>query len=136
MPGYAILADDDQKDLNNVREKLKAKGIDGLISMKITDDHTESVYGPDVTGDLSFYNNYYDRAGAIPADPVFAETEVVLGIETDIYTVADGKRLWSSTSDTFDPKNIRTALTEVAKVVKDELYKEKSIEVSTGGSHV
>ena len=46
VAGYTILTDDESKDVNKVKAKLQAEGIDGAVTMKLAGSRSETTYIP------------------------------------------------------------------------------------------
>ena len=49
-------------------------------------------------------------------------------VQTNIYSVTDGKLIWSGTADLYNPSDARKVVGDIAKAVGDELRKEKLIQ--------
>jgi hypothetical protein len=67
---------------------------------------------------------FYDRSMTMSAAPTY-QTDHIVSVETRIHSVADGKLIWSGTSDTIDVSDVDKAVTEIANAVRAELEKEK-----------
>ena len=61
-------------------------------------------------------------------DPGMVVTDTIASVQTNIYSVADEKLIWSGTSDLYNPSDARKVVGEIAKAVGDELRKEKLIQ--------
>jgi hypothetical protein len=119
-----VITEDDRKDINKLKAKLQAAGIDGAVTMKLIDKRDQTTYVPG-----SSYGSFYDYygGGAYMGSPGYTVTDTVATVETRIYSVADGKLLWSATSETLNPSDIRSDIGDIAKAVGEELRKEKLI---------
>ena len=53
--------------------------------------------------------------------------DTIATVETRIYSVREGKLIWSATTDTYNPEEIRKDIDDIADAVKAELRKEKLI---------
>lgn len=125
VAGYSILTDDDRKDLNQLKRKLKANDIDGAVTMKLAGSRTETTYVPGSAGYPPF-GDYY--TAAYMRDPGMVVTDTIVSVQTNIYSVNDEKLIWSGTTDLYNPSNARKVVADISKAVGDELRKEKLIQ--------
>jgi hypothetical protein len=124
VAGYKVVSDDERKDVAALRSKIEAQGIDGAVTMKLAAAHTETTAVPDPASYQPFYD-YYDRAGALATAPRTTVTTQILGVQTNVYTVTDGKLIWSGTVELYNPADAHEVVDDVAKAVRDQLRKEK-----------
>jgi hypothetical protein len=124
VAAYNVVTEDDRQDISKLKAKLQAAGIDGAVTMKLIDKRNESTYVPG-----SSYGSFYDYygGGMYMGSPGYVVNDTIATVETRIYSVADGKLLWSATSETFNPSDIKTNIADIAKAVGEELRKEKLI---------
>jgi hypothetical protein len=129
VPAYTILTAEDRADVKKVIEKLKAAGADGAVTMKLLDKRIETYVSRDSWGT---FHSYYDRSYGY-SEPThgyrsrpYADRITVFMVETNIYSVDDGKLIWSaiSRSEPYDPENVRQVVHEIAQAVRAELQKE------------
>jgi len=124
VAGYDVVSDEERKDVTVLRSRIEAQGVDGALTMKLAGSHTEMTDIPDPASDQPF-NNYYDRAGALATGPRTTVTTQIVGVQTNVYTVADGKLIWSGTVELYNPTNAHEIVDDVARTVRDQLRKEK-----------
>ena len=124
VAAYKILSDDELQDMGKMKGKLEAMGIDGAVTMKLIGKQQETTYVP---GSPSY--GFYDYYGGAryAGSPGYVVTDTIATVETRIYSVTQGKLLWSCTSQTFNPSDIRSNVADIAKAVGEELRKEKLI---------
>ena len=122
IAGYTLITDEDREDVAKIRPKLQAAGVDGAVTMKLLGKRNETTYVPGSPG-YGFYD-YYGGAG-YAGTPGYVVTDTIATVETRIYSVTDGKLIWSGTSETFNPSNIQENVADIAKAVGKELRKEK-----------
>ena len=128
VAGYSILTDDDLKDAKTIQAKLQSQNIDGAITMKLAGSHIETTYVPGSSGYPPFGDYYGGYSRAYMASPGMVVSDTIVSVQTNIYSVADGKMIWSGTTDLTNPSDARKAAGEVAKAVGNELRKEKLIQ--------
>ena len=121
VASHTILSDEDMKDVDAVRAKLQSNNFDGAVTMEL----------------LSLDEERIDPRGAIP-DPyqafgashtrgrdIASDWEEVARVETQIFSVATGKLLWSAATRTFKPgQNPKDTVAAVARVIAKELRSE------------
>jgi hypothetical protein len=124
VAGYAVLSEDDRKDVNKVKAKLQAAGIDGAVTLKLAGARSETGYDQAIGGEAPFYD-YYDRSGAFMSSQESAYSDTIIAVQTHIYSVTEGKLLWSGTTELTNPTDARQIVASLAKTVTAELKKEK-----------
>jgi hypothetical protein len=124
VAGHTILSDDDRKDVNKVKAKLQAAGVDGAVTLRLAGSRTETAYDTAVGGEAPFYD-YYDRNGAFMSSQESAYSDNIIAIQTHIYSVTEGRLLWSGTTELTNPSDAREIVDSLAKAVGAELKKEK-----------
>ena len=132
VAGYTLLPNaEDIKDEEKVRDAVRSAGVDGAIVIRPVYNEKELTYVP---GTYAYPASYYSFLGyygwywgtAYPAvyDPGYVRTDHVVGIETNIYSVANEKLVWSGLTKTTNPKDIRSLIKEVARAVGKEMKKQ------------
>jgi hypothetical protein len=121
VPGYTVLSDDDRGDINKVKAKLQAAGVDGAVTMQLLGKRQETTYVPGSPSYGSFYDYY---GGAMMGSPGYVVSDTIASVETKIYSINDGKLIWSGTTDTFNPSDIRSNVRDIAKALGAELRKQ------------
>jgi hypothetical protein len=126
---YSYLKDSfDKKNEDALREKIKADGFDGAVTMRLVDVDKEKIYTP---GNISlyptFYRNfsgYYYRSYSYFSTPGYYSTTKTYTIETNVYSIKEDKIIWSCLTETTNPEGVKKMTEEVAKVVYDQMVKE------------
>jgi hypothetical protein len=127
VPAYSILSDDELKDRERAKAKLAAGGYDGVVALRLVGKETKIVATPS-----NFYG-YWGTAWPGAYDPGYLSTETVVRVETNVFSLADDKLVWSGISKTIDPNTIRSTIDDVTKVVAKALEKQQII-ASAGGA--
>lgn len=100
-PAYAILDDDEIGDLDAIKAKLRAKGYDGVVTMRIADAYQELEYAPGTfTGYWGYASPYFYSPGIY--DQGYLYTETVVLVETNAYSLRDDRLVWSALTSTVD----------------------------------
>jgi hypothetical protein len=133
IQSYAYLDDSfDKKDEEALREKIRTDGFDAAITMRLIDIEKEKVYKPEqhfiypvYYNDFStyYYRNlpYYNNPGTYSVSKKFI-------IETVIYSIADGKIIWSGITETLNPKDVEKLTDEIADVIHKKMIEDGFID--------
>jgi hypothetical protein len=125
VPAYQVLGDDEVRDVSRVRAKLAEAGFDAAVTFRIIGAKDRVSWQPG-----AFPGPYYSFAGyqawAWPAvyDPGYLRTDTYVSAETNVYSLSDGKLLWSGLSETFNPAGIQQLVADVCRAVGKELRKQ------------
>lgn len=123
-PGYQLVSDAELGDLEAVKDKLRQRGFDGIVTMRIVDREQDLEYVPG--GYWGYpgswggwgYPGYY---GGGYYDPGYAYTETTYRIETNAYSLRTNQLVWSVLTRTVDPDTARELINETTKVIAGEL---------------
>jgi hypothetical protein len=117
-----------KKNEDVLREKIKADGFDGAVTMRLVDIDKEKIYTP---GNNSFYpsyyrnfSGYYHRSWSYYSTPGYYSTTKTYTIETNVYSIKEDKIIWSCLSETTNPDGVKIMTEEVAQVVYKKMVKE------------
>ncbi|MBC7935583.1 MAG: hypothetical protein H7Y86_09565 [Rhizobacter sp.] len=118
----------DNKNEDGLREKIKAAGFDGAVTMRLVDVDQERIYTPDNRSFYpSYYRNfsgYYYRSSSYFSNPGYYSTTKTYVIETNVYSIKEDKIIWSALTKTTDPAGVDKMMEEVTKVVYNKMLKE------------
>jgi hypothetical protein len=124
VPSYQVIADADLHNREVVKTKLRDQGFDGALVMRLA-SVTEQV--STVGGPYSTFDGYYDWADATVYSPGYLQTDVVVDVVSNLYSLPDNKLIWSGTSRTFDPSSTKDAVGDVSKAVAKEIQKDRLV---------
>src|SRR5215510_7431881 len=127
VPAYSILSDDDLKDRDRAKAKLVAGGYDGVVALRLVGKETRLVATPPT------FDGYWGTAWPGAYDPGYLNTETVVRVETNVFSLADNKLVWSGLSKTVDPNTMRSTIDDVTKVVAKALENQQIV-ASAGGA--
>jgi hypothetical protein len=135
IPSYSLLPRPNSTplDMNQLRDVVQGQNIDAIVAsrlIKIKKSVTEipgQVYTP-----YPYYNSFYGYYGTIYPEvysPDYLRVERTAQIETNFYSTLkpDGELIWTGTSDTMNPQSPLKAIDAVAKIIVQQLEKEKII---------
>ena len=124
VPSYRILGDTDLRDKDAVKAKLKEQGFQGVLVMRVT-KVSEQV--TPVDGPYGTFDGYYGWAGSMAYDPAYLQTDTVVHMVSNLYSLQDDKLIWSGVSQTFDPASAQSFMNDVSKAVAKSIQKDRLV---------
>jgi len=124
-PGYTILGDQKQTDLELVKVRLHEMGYDGVVTMRIVDREQRVAYTPATfDGYWGTWGGYYGWGGYNGWGGYYgAYTYDIYRLETAAYSLATNRLVWSALTRTVDPDSAHKLLGDTSKVVATQLTK-------------
>ncbi len=122
VPGYQILSDQDYRDREAAKARLRAAGFDGVIVMRLVGKDTRLQYVP---GDFGAYG-YWGAWG-----PGYYEPETIVRIETAAYSLQNNHLVYSALSRTIDPNSVRSLISDVSEKVANAMQKQGVVVASS-----
>ena len=120
VPSYVFTPDWEGGKLDQIRDKLRRAGIDGVVMLRLAGVDKEQTWVP---GTYSSFGGYWGYAYPITYDPGYVRTDTIVRVETLIYTVDGGKLIYAAHSRTFNPTDTAETVKEIAESVAEDLKK-------------
>jgi len=120
VASYTLLDQNQVRDLDYAKARIKEQGFDIAITMRGVGTDVKQTYVPGnyVSAPYgSYYGSYWGYHGyAWPSvyEPGYMQATKYVMVETCIYSVPDDKLLWSGRSQTADPSSISQLVREIA----------------------
>ena len=135
IPSYSLLPRPDSTpiDMNELRGAVREQNIDAVVASRLVKVEKKVTYIPgQAYTPYPYYNTFYGYYGAIyPVvySPDYLRVDRTAQIETNFYstTKPDGELIWTGTSDTVNPRSPLKAIDAIAKLIVQQLEKEKII---------
>jgi hypothetical protein len=118
-PGYTVLGNIDVKNLDAVKDALRARGFDGLVTMKIV-DREQTLEG---TPAYDWYWGYWGWGYGYPGYGGYTYTETTYRVETSAYDLRNNQLVWSVMTKTTEPENARHLIDDTSTVVTRKFVK-------------
>jgi len=123
----------DDHDL--AKKRLEEIGVDGILIMSVLDVREETYYVPGTTSyyptaSYPYYGGYYGywgRTYTTVSSPGYYEQTVSIFLESNLYDLESDVLVWSAQSKTQDPSSVQALADNFARVLVDELIKDKVI---------
>jgi len=124
VPSYQVLGDADLKNRELVKAKLTSMGFQGALVMRVASVNEQVT---PVGGPYGTFDGYYDWAGAAVYSPGYLETDTVVHVVSNLYSLNDQKLIWSGVSQTFDPSSAKSLMNDVSKAVAKSIQKDRLV---------
>ena len=98
-----------------VEERLKKDGFDGVIIMHLTGVDKSLNYNPG-TG----YYGWYGYRG----NPGYYSEDKTFYVETNYYSLANNKMLWSGTTSSLNPTKMESTMDDIITALKGQLQQQ------------
>ena len=122
VPSYQVLGDTDLKDLAAVKSKLSEQGFQGVLLMRMA-GVTEQVN----PADYGTFAGYYGWAAGTVYAPGYLQTDTVVHVVSNLYSLQDDKLIWTGVSRTFNPTSAHEFMTSVSKAVAKSIQKDRLV---------
>jgi hypothetical protein len=96
-------------------QKLIKDGFDGVITMHLKEVEKSTSYSPGTS-----YGGWY---GYRSYSPGYYTEDKTFMVETNFYSLADGKLMWSGTTSTLNPSSFESTLDGIIAAIKYDLQK-------------
>lgn len=129
VSSYKILSKEEEEDVDKLVAKLKAEGIEAAAVMRLVEENVGVEYDPGSFYRPSYqFHSFYHGVWAAYHDPGYLTAEVAVRIETAFYGVGKEELVWTGYSQTLNPKSARVVIDDVARLVVQELRREKLVD--------
>jgi hypothetical protein len=124
IPSYQILGETDLKDIETVKGKLRAAGISGVLVMRLAgvSEQVSTVGGP-----YGSFDGYWGYAAGSVYSPGYLQTDTIVHMVSNLYSLDQNKLLWSGVSKTFNPSSAQSFMSDVSQAVAKSLQKERVV---------
>lgn len=100
----------------SVEAKLKQDGFDGVVVMRLANVDKSTSYVPGTA-----YGGWY---GYRYASPGYYTEDKTFYVETNFYSIDQGKLLWSGTTSSLNPDKLDKTVDEIIETLKGQLKKQ------------
>ena len=114
VPSYSYLTASDT-DRSAVEARLQKDGFDGVVIMRLSDVDKSTTYVPGTT----YYGWYGYRYGG--GSPGYYSEDRTYYVETNFYSLTEGKLLWSGTTSSLNPSKLDKTLDEIIATLRTQL---------------
>jgi hypothetical protein len=126
VAAYRLIPKEELTDPDKARGWFERTSVEGVIVMRPVSMGKRTVYTPPVWTS-TYYNSlwgYYGYGWGAMYDPGSIREDMVVAIETLIYSVPKNTLLWAGSSETTNPKDSRKLLADLVKEAAKEMKKQ------------
>ena len=109
-----------------IEDKLIKDGFDGVVLMHLADVDKTVSYVPGTTYYGGWYGGY-GGWGGYGGSPGYYQQDKTFYVETNFYSLREGKLLWSATTSSLNPDKLDRTLDDIVASLKGQLQKQKLI---------
>ena len=118
---YTLIPGAEMMDTEKAKEKVREAGFDGAVVMRVIEERQEVSYVPPTYYRSGYWGGYNSRGWRAAYDPGYLRTDKIVRVETNIYSLAEEKLIWSGVSETFDPSSTGSMVDQIATAAAAEL---------------
>jgi hypothetical protein len=126
VASYTLVPGSETKNIDSVRERLASAGVDGAVVMRVIDTKDRVRYSPEPAF-APYYRHFWGYWGygwGAAYSPTRVDTDEVVSVETQIYSIRRDELLWAGTSRTVNPSKVKDFVNEVADAATKEMRKD------------
>ena len=130
VPSYTLVPEDGPIDEDSLRNAVDSSGADAVIItrlVKVENKVAVTQPSPPITARYPYYYGYYSRAWVGYYEPPIVQEYDIVIAETTVFVKDRAEPVWSGTTETFAPTDLKKETTGFANVVIDALVKESLI---------
>jgi hypothetical protein len=126
VPSYRLVPREVIRDKAKVKEWFEQSGATGLVVMRVVSADKEVSYTPDlwVTSMYASPWDYYAYGWGTAIGGVNRREDLVVTIETMIYSVPLSKLVWAGVSEKTNPKDAQKVVKDLVEAVVSEMRKQ------------
>lgn len=134
LKGIAVVSydylDENFNKLNEegIRDKIKADGFDGAITMQLLDVEKDNGYTPGVINSYPFYyrsfSGYYYRNWPLYSNPSYYFSTKIYTVETNVFSIKENKIIWTALTETTNPNGVDKMMDDIASVIYKRMINE------------
>jgi hypothetical protein len=126
---YNYLNDDfNNIDEDKFRNKIKADGFDGAISMRLIDVDKEKVFIPEQHNLYPYYYQnfscHYQQGSISYRTPGYYSMNKTFIVETVVYSIKEDKIIWSGITKSFNPVGVVKMTSDISKLIYKKMLSE------------
>jgi hypothetical protein len=130
VAAYRMVPREELRDPAKARVWFERASVAGVVAMRVVSAGKEKTYVPGVWS-TPYYSSlwgYYGYGWGTVYDPGYVREDMVVVIETLIFSVPLDKLLWAGVSESTNPKNTAKLLEDLVDTAIEEMQKQKLIQ--------
>ncbi|MFZ5472166.1 MAG: hypothetical protein ACOZIN_22265 [Myxococcota bacterium] len=123
IPSYRVIAREDLKDVDKVRQVVDQRGIDGVAVFRLASIEEKEEYVPGSYAGSPYLWSYYGTVAPPVYEPGYIRVDTIVKVDIKFFSAKDEAAVWSGSTETFNPSSEQKVIDDVARVVAKELEK-------------
>ena len=127
VAGYTLLPGEQARDQEKAKQVLQDNDFGYALVLRAVDKEHEERYVPGETWHSPVvyrsWGGYWRYGWTAVHEPGYMTTDTVYTVETLLYSLEDEKLVWAGRSETTNPGDLETFISDYAAAVDDELRK-------------
>lgn len=115
-------------DEKKFRNKIKADGFDGAITLRLIDVDKEKVFIPEQHNLYPIYyqnfSGFYQQGWTSFTTPGYYSMNKTFIVETVVYSIKEDKIIWSGITESFNPDGLVKMTSEISKLIYKKMLAE------------
>ena len=126
IAAYTVLPNERSYSGDKALAALKQAGANGAVIMRVVGRDQRITYTPGYTvpGPYRGFGPYWGYGWGAVYEPGYLQTDNLVSVETLVYSLANEKLLFASTSRTTNPRDINSLVNEVADATAREMVRQ------------
>ena len=126
VPSYRFVPKEELASPERAKGWFERAGAEGVIALRVVNDDKRRIVQPAMwtTANYTTLWGYYGYGWATVYEPGYVRDERIVSLETLIFSVPKNALVWAGLSTTDNPKDARSAITEVVKEAVKEMRKQ------------
>jgi hypothetical protein len=125
VPSYTVLSDDAIRNEEQARATFEKLGFQGTVAMRVVGKETQYTYTPSYWSSYPYYGRfwggYWGWGWGTVYQPGYLTADKVVSVETLVYSLRQDKLVWAGVSQTVDPTELNSFVSELAKAVTGKM---------------
>ena len=107
---------------NELKKTISEGDFDAIMTLRLTDKNKETSYIPGSykSGYWGYHRGYWTGY----YDPGYYREDTYYSIETQVFSLAENKLVWSAITSTVNPSKIDKTIVEIAKMTYKQMQKD------------
>jgi hypothetical protein len=135
VASHTILPEGEARDPERARQAFQQRGFDGAVVARLVEDDRGTSPAPAAPsaarasyGAMWGNTGYWSYGWGSVYSPGYLTQDRVVTMDTHVYSLADGKLVWTSRSATYNPASVPQLVDGIAADTTAEMRKQKLIE--------
>jgi hypothetical protein len=126
VAAYRVIPKEELTDTEKAKGWFQKAGVEGVVVMRLIGTDRKENYAP-IAWTAPYYGSfwgYYGYGWSNLYTPVYTGTDIIVSVETLIFSVTRDKLLWAGRSESKNPKELQKSISELVVEAVKEMKKQ------------